>query len=796
MGKECKRLKSYPLLAKPLIQSESVKSETFDGRLGIWRVVQMGFFARVLAGLLCCSSMHGALHAQGIPDGTTHVLDLPLRGVRGGVGAGSWFKTSIRFSDFSSVGYQPVEIVFQVPVATRADVRLNYRVNSLAATQTPDDNRLSVDIPIVVPEGTTNARWVRYLPKWMMGHGYEVIVSQDGRPLPDFRGNVGDISHYRSLGRSLDWEMEVDEELSANLLLITADAKLSRADAKVLAGLGLPWRFSTQGPWVSGSRSGARFFSGVSRPVDANACGSGGLPRDWRGYQRWDLIVLDKAGIAKIKRSQAEWKALYGWVLCGGTMAVWDVESQSELEALFDLQLTARKKLSLQGIENLGFNASSAAFARVVLLDDAKIPTASPENNGLNEVGLSNQKILSLFGVGLGAGKVISVNDLRNTQSGAATAAGKSVRNSTGFGDRLKWNFYANLMKNDSSQMLRRGVDSVLGNSEYYQWLVPGVAQPPVYVLVSLLTIFVVLVGPVAYRRTTRAGRASLMFVIAPVLALVTTVSMFAYAFAADGFSTVGRVRQITWVDGVTGDAGERVRATYFAPISPGGGLTFPGEAEVFPVLRPAELSWAKRHNLTNEPIGTVAVTESKQRFSSSFLPSRDQKQFVSHRPRFNVGRLRTQRTGAKQLELQVTNEFKVKINDAILRGRDGRYWQIENLGPGETRAAMQVNPTIASPILGRFYIEYRPVVVGSIPRSGNTRRSGLVDLPAEMSRLTGSRGVVSGGFESWLRQNLQLRSDLPPGHFVALGELTPDAVSVQKCDLEESVHYLMGTLP
>jgi hypothetical protein len=143
-----------------------------------------------------------------------------------------------------------------------------------------------------------------------------------------------------------------------------------------------------------------------------------------------------------------------------------------------------------------------------------------------------------------------------------------------------------------------------------------------------------------------------------------------------------------------------------------------------------------------------------------------------------------------------VTNEFKVKINDAILRGRDGRYWQIENLGPGETRAAMQVNPTIASPILGRFYIEYRPVVVGSIPRSGNTRRSGLVDLPGELSRLTGSSGVVSGGFESWLRQNLQLRSDLPPGHFVALGELTPDAVSVQKCDLEESVHYLMGTLP
>ena len=113
--------------------------------------------------------------------------------------------------------------------------------------------------------------------------------------------------------------------------------------------------------------------------------------------------------------------------------------------------------------------------------------------------------------------------------------------------------------------------------AEFKKWLVPGVAQPPVYVLVTLLTIFVILVGPVAYRRTTKAGRGHLMFVIAPVLAVVTTVSMFAYGLAADGVSTIARIRQITWVDGATGAAGERVRATYFAPISPGDGLNVSG---------------------------------------------------------------------------------------------------------------------------------------------------------------------------------------------------------------------------
>jgi len=777
-------------MAESLLKSETVPSQALDVRLGIWRFVKRGILASVLAVALCCIGGHGPLHAEGIPGGASHVVDFPLRVAGGGVRAGAGFKTSVRFSDFCSVGYQPVEIVFQVPVATRADVRLNYRVTSLAATQTPDDNRLAVDIPIVVPEGTKNARWVRYLPKWMMGNGYEVIVSQDGRPLPDFRANVGDISHSRISGRGLVWEHEAAEELAANLLLITADAELSRADTQALAGLRLPWRFVTQGPWNSVTRSG---HGGVRRQkVDANACGSGFLPSDWRGYQRWDLIVLDKAGIAKIKRSESEWKALYGWVLCGGTMAVWDAESQQELEKLFDMPVSQRTRLSKERVQTLGISLYRVSTESVFFSEEGEAPAGSPANDPQNQRLGSNQAGLSLFGVGLGAGRVISVKGSRDMKTGAA----HTMESATTFGDRMKWNFYANVMKSDCSQMLRRGADPMLGNREYYQWLVPGVAQPPVYVLVSLLTIFVILVGPVAYRRTTKAGRANLMFLIAPVLAVVTTVSMFAYAFAADGFSTVGRIRQMTWVDGVTGDAGERVRATYFAPISPGAGLTFPGESEVFSARRPGELTWASRHNLDNEPIGTVTVTEKSQRFNSSFLPSRDQKQFVSHRPRFNLGRLRTKPAGAKKLGLQVTNEFKFKVNDAILRDRQGQYWQIENVGPGETRVAVPVSPAIASPILGRFYIDHRPVVVGTPPRTRSGWRNGVVDLTSELSKVTGAGGVVSGSFETWLRESLQIRSDLPPGYFVALGEVTPDAVAVQECDLQDSVHYLIGTLP
>ena len=53
------------------------------------------------------------------------------------------------------------------------------------------------------------------------------------------------------------------------------------------------------------------------------------------------------------------------------------------------------------------------------------------------------------------------------------------------------------------------------------------------------------------------------MFAIAPVLTVITTLSMLGYSIIADGFGSHARIRQITWVDGVTGEGVERpVRLT------------------------------------------------------------------------------------------------------------------------------------------------------------------------------------------------------------------------------------------
>ena len=130
------------------------------------------------------------------------------------------------------------------------------------------------------------------------------------------------------------------------------------------------------------------------------------------------------------------------------------------------------------------------------------------------------------------------------------------------------------------------------------------------------------------------------MFLIAPALALLTTVSMFSYSIIADGFGTTIRVRQIMWVDGKSGDTVERTRVTLFSGISPRDGLKFARDAEV--MLYPASSGqpWNELDSqLQRSRIG-VRIDGESQVIDSGVLPSRSQTQFVSHRVRQSLGRL------------------------------------------------------------------------------------------------------------------------------------------------------------
>ncbi|MCG8648296.1 MAG: hypothetical protein MI861_00600, partial [Pirellulales bacterium] len=359
------------------------------------------------------------------------------------------------------------------------------------------------------------------------------------------------------------------------------------------------------------------------------------------------------------------------------------------------------------------------------------------------------------------------------------------------------WHVADSVISFRQSPMLRRGVDPLLGDRRFTNWLVPGVAQPPVYTFMGLLALFVVLVGPVAYRRTTRLGRNYLMFAIAPLLAMVTTLAMFGYGVVADGFGTVARVRQLTWVDGLSGDAGERVRSTYFAGVRPGAGLSFPGDAEVMGYPEGQGNTLEELDELAPAILGKVSITDEKQVFDSSFLPSREQRQFVVHRPRRRIGVVSLAVKNGSGVP-SISSTFAFPLNQVIARDAAGNYWTVSDLPAGGTSKCDPLPTNKASIALGRMYADYRPISAVRVARQQTGGANRVSDLIIAANRQVNLGGVEvrAGSFEQWLNDHLQLNGRLPERHFVATAEVSSDALAVEETELVESIRYVFGTMP
>ena len=273
---------------------------------------------------------------------------------------------------------------------------------------------------------------------------------------------------------------------------------------------------------------------------------------------------------------------------------------------------------------------------------------------------------------------------------------------------------------------------------------------------------------------------------------------MFGYGIVSDGFGTVVRVRQVTWVDGRSGDAGERVRSTYFAGVRPGDGLRFPGNAEVIGYPQGTGDSWEEHNQSMPETIGKVVVRDDSQVFDSSFLPSRQQRQFVVHQPRMGVGYLSLTPTQDVTAAPNVESTFDFVLHETLIRDHRGDYWFVGNLQTGPSRAGEPVNQKAASKMLGRLYNEHRPMsrVRESSRRSNRNYNRDVFDVIGDLNRLMGAKtSITEGVFEEWLQRQMQTLGEIPPGHFVATADISSDVLAVKGCQPVASIRYIIGTL-
>jgi hypothetical protein len=343
----------------------------------------------------------------------------------------------------------------------------------------------------------------------------------------------------------------------------------------------------------------------------------------------------------------------------------------------------------------------------------------------------------------------------------------------------------------------RHGMTPDSANSDFANWLVPGVGLAPVTEFRVLITLFVLVIGPLNFWLLKRTNRLHLLILTVPLVALALTFGLFAYAMLSDGLSTTVRVRSYTTLDQLTGEAACWARMSYYASLAPQNGLKFPDDVALYPIIP----GWNEASN--SAFLGTnrsLAWTDDGQRLSGDWLLSRVPMQYLSVRARKSPHRLNLL---PHDESMTATNELGTRINFVAVVDELGRVFVGDSI---EDRASVDLEPTThdnALRTLRRLVVDNEP----SVPPA-------LADDPTDFSRLQRRQqrrmfrtrfGLDYG--EGRLGNNVQsaaiaaLVGDLgspdlkiSPHTYVAVTDTGPEVeLGIPKAEEEASFHVLVG---
>jgi hypothetical protein len=253
----------------------------------------------------------------------------------------------------------------------------------------------------------------------------------------------------------------------------------------------------------------------------------------------------------------------------------------------------------------------------------------------------------------------------------------------------------------------------------------------------------------------------------------------------------------LTWVDGKSGCAGERVRSTYFAGVRPSDGLRFAGDAELMIYREGTGQSWEDLDSLRPEMLGQVTIEKGVQRLDAAFLPSRQQRQFVTHAPRKDIGYLELIPDANGIESPEVSSGFAFPLRQAVLRDEQSNYWLVEDLAANSVKSTTPLTTREASKLLGKLYNDHRPLSeVRETGLKSSRYDNEIYDVILDINRMLQSKvSIADGLFEFWLQQNLQTSGEIPDQHFVAITDVSPDVIAVEGSELKSSIRYVFGTL-
>ena len=514
------------------------------------------------------------------------------------------------------------------------------------------------------------------------------------------------------------------------------------------------------------------------------------LPDRWINLTGVDITFISKRDLELLSsKFPQKWEALRAWLATGTVLCVTGTTIEeaalAELESILAVRPLAKSDRELRGwaipdkknyadrIFALKSHYPNSIYARPFGNSSFQLQQSKTEKEE-EAPAQEPPQARPFVWRGVGSGQLVAISDQQHFVSDPQTWCW--LLNSL---SAQKWMWYR-----------RHGFSMYRENADYWKLLIPNVGEAPVNSFLLLISLFVVVIGPINYFLLQRSGRLYLLPVTVPAGAILITLGLLAYALLTDGLSVRARARSVTEIDQNSGRAVAWSRQTYYAGMAPAGGIAFPVDAAVYPV----EFRPRNRFIQTDRRWHTVWGTE--QRLAAGFLPSRTTTQFlvVESRPTKAGLDIEMNDDGS----LGVTNRLGSELLRLLIRDDSGAYHEGHRLSASGSAVLQKVKPDEVSEPWNVWFTQ-------NMPRYPQGFDPFQMENAAEIfpiSRASGS-GVDSSLpkptfdsslFESRLARLRQDFHNLEPRTYLAIVKSSPEvSLGTEQADEQASVHTVLG---
>lgn len=445
------------------------------------------------------------------------------------------------------------------------------------------------------------------------------------------------------------------------------------------------------------------------------------LPREWLRYTSRDVVVLTLEELRTARQETPEaLAALRRWVNAGGNLVVEGLgASFGTLDEVSEtLEMSRDPILPLAPSEDSDPAPGDAGprwrWATIRPEHDDSMPIAM-RGNGTAAPAVAPETRAWFAEANLGFGRVVAYRGgwLEEPRGRPPTESSMML---TQYWNARSWS-------------ARHGLVPDEYNNDFANWLIPGVGLAPLTAFRVLVTMFVLVVGPLSYFVLRAYGRTQLLALTAPVLSALFTLCLFAYATLADGFGTQTRVRSLSIVDQPRGEAVTWGRHTYYSGLAPADGLTLPRSAAVYPI-QPGAGDGVLRHSEVAQR--ELLWQSDAARLASGWLPSREIMQYLI----VNAGPCEAQVTLTRQgAALYAENLLGADLERLYVRDESGDWFRADALAVGGQEELTPVDRTEAASELRALMLTNEP----EFPAGLGPNASGGVLAGARSSRQYGT---------------------------------------------------------